>query len=157
MPCKSHFGGREGWGHGWDLTQGRALGWLAEFCFLTTVSYPYLGVYALSQFVKLKKCFCDLNPWQQGTSQWGPIWNIRPMVTFLREKERKATEAGRWLGRGHKGCYQTWNQSPGLPGSQVRAPLFQARQSPVKQASPKGHLYCPLPREVIQPALNVEA
>lgn len=35
--------------------------------------------------------------------------------------------------------------------------LFQARQSLLKRTSPAGHLYCPLPTEVIQPGLNVEA
>ena len=45
---------------------------------------------------------------------------------------------------------------PKPPGSQVT--LFsKACQSPMKQTSPEGHLYCPFPGEVIQPGLNVEA
>lgn len=39
----------------------------------------------------------------------------------------------------------------------AKSALFKDCQSPMKQISPKGHLHCPFPREVIQPGLNVEA
>lgn len=68
--------------------------------------------------------------------------------------------------KSHRSRKVTWQRAQRLlsdlkpeprPSWQPGARFFQACQSPVKQASPKGHLYRPLPREVIQPALNVEA
>lgn len=154
-PCKvssacSYPRGREGVMNEMQHKEG-LLGWLAKFYFLT--SMVVIRVFALQQFLKLKKCFCDWNPWEQGTSQWGPVWNTEPVVTFLREKKGKATEVGKGLGRGHKGGCQTWNQNQALLAA-GSALLSKACQSPVKQTSPQGHLYCPLPREVTQPGLN---